>query len=63
MSIKYDGNTNTFKHPGNKKFAYNAPFLRKLIKQMLYQNEELDYADKKNKNKDVIHKIEPKGIQ
>ena len=30
---------------------------------MLYQNEELDYADKKYKNKDVIHKIEPKGIQ
>lgn len=29
---------------------------------MPYQNEELDYADKKNKNKDVIHKIEPKGI-
>ena len=32
MSIKYDGNKNTFKHTGNKKFAYNAPFLRKLIK-------------------------------
>ena len=48
--------------PGIKKFAYNASFLRKLIKYILYQNEEINYEDMKNKNRHLIQDIEPKGI-
>ena len=37
-----------------KRFAYNVPFLRKLIKYTLYQNEEIKHEDRKNKNRDLL---------
>lgn len=38
------------------------PFLKKLIRYLLHQNEQINHEDMKNKNRDLIQEIEPEGI-
>lgn len=55
--------TKTFsKIPGVQSCAYNAPFLRKLMKHVLLQNEGINQEDMRNKNRGLIQETEPTGI-
>lgn len=62
LSIRYERNKNIFKHIRCQKVLPTMHLFRKLIKYTLQQNEGINWDVMKNKNRDLIQGIEPKGI-
>lgn len=62
LSIRYERNKNIFKHTRCQKVSPTMHLFKELIKYTLQQHEGINWEDMKNKNRDLIQGIEPKGI-